>query len=406
MKEIFLFFSLIFSFGSIAQEFEIEAQSHPYYDIIEWKGQGAILMSRDPNQTTRLINITLVGDQTSTIWDESFTPRDENFYYISSENARYIYFLDNLQLDNGKVFFTQVNEAGNKKSKNVSLVSTLKALGISNYNDVELVNVVVTDKALVHHFRYEDKKEKVVKEFATFITHHNLLPYGVELGSIPVDDLKKDDFGNWEYIGFTDDQIYFAAREVSNKKKGWSVKEFSSKAKYVSTVFLEAPEDYLFVENIGFGTTGKYYLKDGYASEKGLITNINGNFYMVGGEREGAGARLILHQWKEGEWAEINRMELNYFLEKKPLKLGLYPMNEGIGYHLDHNGYDKASIITFENQEISSHNSFTERTIYNPSSVFNRKEKQEFMVTLPGLVLTFETEQLNQEGTVKFLMEK
>lgn len=406
MKKTALFLALLLSFGLSAQEFEIEAQTNPYYDIIEWKGQGAILMSRDPNQTTRLINLTLVGDQTSSIWDESFTPRDDEFFYISSENARYVYFLDDLELDNGKVYFTQLNEAGNKKTKNVSLVSTFRNLGVDDFNDLELINIVVTDKALVHHFRYEDKKEKVIREYATFITHHNLLPYGAEIGSIPMDDLKKEDVGNWEYIGFTDDKICFAARSVSDKKKGWSVAEYTSKGVLKSTTFLEAPEDYLMVENIGFGTTGKHYLKSGYSSEKGLVCYINDKFYMVGGERQDAGARLILHEWKEGDWVEINRMELNYFLEKKPLKLGLYPMNEGIGYHLDHNGYDKASIITFSEREISAHNTFTDRTIYNPSSVFNRKEKQEFMVTLPGVVLTFDTQQLNKEGPVKFTMEK
>ena len=406
MNKAILFLSLFLSFGSNAQEFEIEAQKYPYQDIIEWKGQGAILMSKDPAQVTRVITLTLVGDQNSSIWDETFTPRDEEFYYIASENARYVYFLDDLELDNGKVYFTQLNEAGNKKTTNVSLVNTFKSMGVFDYRELELINIVVTDKALVHHFRYHDKKEKVYKEYATFITHHNRLPYGVEIASTPVTDMKNEDFGHWEYVGFTEDKICFAARGITSKKKGWIVKEFTSKGKYTSSTFLEAPTDYLAVENIGFGTTGKHYLNDRFTTEKGLVCFINDKFYMVGGESEGSGARLILYEWKEGEWNEINKMELNYFIEKKALKLGLYPMNEGIGYHLNHNGYDKASIITFEKQEISSHNSFTERTIYNPSSVFNRKEKQEFMVTLPGVVLTFDTEQLNKEGPVKFLMEK
>lgn len=406
MKKAVLFITLFLSLGLNAQELEIEAQKYPYHDIIEWKGQGAILMSKDPNQVTRVITLTLVGDQNSSIWDETFTPRDEEFFYISSDNARYVYFLDDLELDNGKVYFTQLNEAGNKKTTNVSLVNTFKSMGVSDYRELELINIVVTDKALVHHFRYHDKSEKVYKEFATFITHHNLLPYGAEIASTPVADMKNEDFGHWEYVGFTEDKICFAARGVANKKKGWTVKEFTSKGKYNSSTFLEAPTDYLAVENIGFGTTGKHYLKDRFTVEKGLVCFINDKFYMVGGESESSGARLVLYEWREGEWTEINKMELNYFIEKKALKLGLYPMNEGIGYHLNHNGYDKASIITFEEQEISSHNSFTERTIYNPSSVFNRKEKQEFMVTLPGVVLTFDTEQLNKEGPVKFLMEK
>lgn len=406
MKKLSLLFIAFVALSASAQEFEIEAQKHPYYDIIEWKGQGAILMSRDPNQNTRRIGLTLVGNQNSSIWDESFTPRDEEFYYISSENARYVYFLDNLEPEEANVSFTQLNEAGNMKTSKVSLKSALKNVGIADYTNVEVINIIVTDKALVHHFRYVDKKEKLIREVATFITHHNLLAYSAELGDIPFDDLKKEDVGNWDYVGFTEDRICFAARGISERKKGWHVKEFTSKGKATGKQFLEAPKEYITVQNIGFGTTGKYYLDDRDTQDKGMVCFINNTFYMVGGERENAGARLILHEWKEGEWTEINRMELNYFIEKKPLKLGLYPMNEGIGYHLDHNGYDKASIITFEEREISAHNSFTERTIYNPSSVFNRKEKQEFMVTLPGVVLTFDTEQLGKEGPVKFLMEK
>jgi hypothetical protein len=406
MKKLVLIFCAFLALNANAQEFEIEAQKYPYHDIIEWKGQGAILMNRDPNGNTRRIGLTLVGNQTSSIWDETFTPGNDDFYFISSENARYVYFLDNLQLNEANVSFTQLNEAGNMKSNKVSLKSVLKSVGIVDYTAAEVINVVVTDKALVHHIRYEDKKEKVVKEVATFITHHNLLPYAAELGSIPFDDLKNEDVGYWDYVGFTEDKICFAARGLSNKKKGWGVKEFSSKGKFTGEQFLAAPKEYISVQNIGFGTTGKYYMDDRDTEDKGMVAFINDSFYMVGGERENAGARLILHQWKDGEWTEINRMELSYFIEKKSLRLGLYPMNEGIGYHLDHNGYDKASIITFDKREISSHNTFTERTIYNPSSVFNRKEKQEFMVTLPGIILNFDTEQLNKPGSVKFLMEK
>lgn len=406
MKKLVLIFCAFLVLNANAQEFEIEAQKYPYHDIIEWKGQGAILLNRDPNGNTRRIGLTLVGNQTSSIWDETFTPGNDDFYFISSENARYVYFLDNLQLNEANVSFTQLNEAGNMKSNKVSLKSVLKSVGIVDYTAAEVINVVVTDKALVHHIRYEDKKEKVIKEVATFITHHNLLAYAAELGSIPFDDLKNEDVGYWDYVGFTEDKICFASRAISNKKKGWSIKEFSSKGKTTGSQFLEAPKEYISVQNIGFGTTGKYYMDERDTEDKGMVSFINDTFYMVGGERENAGARLILHQWKEGEWTEINRIELNYFIEKKPLKMGLYPMNEGIGYHLDHNGYDKASIITFDKREISSHNTFTERTIYNPSSVFNRKEKQEFMITLPGIILTFDTEQLNKPGTVKFLMEK
>lgn len=406
MNKLVLLLALTISSLSIAQEFEIEESKYPYYDVVEWKGMGAILISKDPQKRTRMINISLIGAEDKPIWDEAFTPRDEDFYYLASENARYVYFLDNLELDNGKVYLTQINSGGNKKTVNVSVISAVKKLGISNWSDLELINIVVTDKALVHHFRYHDKKAKAVKEIATFITHHNMLCYGAELGVIPEDHLEKDDVGNWDYIGFTGDKICFAARDIKDKENGWTIKEFTSKGKYSSNFFIKAPADYIAVENIGFGTTGKYYLDENETFDKGLLTFINDKFYMVGGESDGNSAELILYERFGAEWNELNRMKLNYFIPKKTLKLGLYPMNEGIGYHLDHNGYNKASIITFDKNTASAHNTFTERSIYNPSSVFNDKDKEEFSVTLPGAVLTFDTKQLNQAGPMKFELKK
>ena len=406
MKNFLTFLALALGLNASAQVFEIPAQRFPFTDIIEWKGQGAILMCKDPNKTTRQIDITLVGNQETSIWEEKFTPKNEKFYYITSENARYVYFLDNLELENGKVYFSQLNSAGNMKTTNVSFTAGFRKLGITTMDDLEVINIVVTDKALVHHFRYKDKKNKSIKEFAGFITHHNMLPYVAELGSTKDVDLKNEDIGLWDYIGFTGDQIYFAARTLESKKKGWTVKEFTSKGKYASTLFLEAPTDLIAIENTGFGTTGKYYLKEKYTMDKGLLVNINDKFYMLGGRRDASSAELVLYEMKGAEWEELNTMKLNYFIEKKALKLGVYPLNEGIGYHLDHNGYDKASIIYFKKGESAPHNSFTERTIYNPTSVFNEKEKTEFTVTLPGAELRFDTGQLNTGSAAKFELIK
>ncbi len=406
MKNFLLLLFLGAVSGLSAQQFEIPQSTYPYYDIIEWKGMGAILMSKDPTGNSKQINLTLIGDQTTSIWDQKFNPKGEEYYYISSENARYVYFLDNLKLDNGKVYFSQLNSAGNIKSSNVAIGTAVKKLGDYNYDELELINVVVTDKALVHHFRYNDKKSKSIVEIATFITHHNFLCYAVELGRVPLENLKNEDIGQWDYIGFTEDKIYFAARDLLNKKKGWTVKEYSSKGKPGLSFFLNAPDNLITVENIGFGTTGKYYLKDKTTMDKGLLTHINDKFYLIGGQTKDAGAELTLYELVENEWLELNKMNLNYFIEKKALRLGIYPMNEGMGYDLDHNGYDKASMISFDKELSVAHNSFTERTIFNPSSVFNRKEKKEFSVSLPDRVLTFDTAQLGKSGAVIFELQE
>lgn len=407
MKRIITALQLIMVFlfqSANAQTFEIPSvDKNVFYDIIEWKGMGSLLMSRDPLGNTKQITLTLVTDTKTSVWDQKFNPKSEEFYYIASENARYVYFLDNLNLEDGKVYFSQLNSAGNIKSTSVAVGAAVKKIKNIDYNDLELINVVVTDKALVHHFRYEDKSTKSVVEFATFITHHNFLCYAVELAAIPKANFKDENIGLWDYIGFTGDEIFFAARDVIGKKKGWSVKSFSSKGKEMSNMFIDAPDHELIsVENIGFGTTGKHYLKTDKMNDRGLLAQINGSIYLLGGKRGTGSATLELFKYEAGEWKLLNQMQLNYFIENKALKLGIYPMNEGIGYHLDHNGYNKVSMISFDKKTEVAHNSYTEKTVYNPSAVFNLKEKSEFTVSLPTEIQYFNTEQLGKEGAVKF----
>ena len=164
MKRTSFLFTTLFLIAqatSFAQKFEIpQVDNTVFYDIIEWKGMGALLMSKDANSSTKQITLTLVNEQQRSVWDQKFNPKTDDFYYISSDNARYVYFLDNLELQDGKVYFSQLNSAGNIKSTNVSIISAVKKLKNLSSDDLDLVNVVVTDKALVHHFRYTDKTSK------------------------------------------------------------------------------------------------------------------------------------------------------------------------------------------------------------------------------------------------------
>ena len=52
--------------------------------------------------------------------------------------------------------------------------------------------------------------------------------------------------------------------------------------------------------------------------------------------------------------------------------------------------------------ETTAHNDFTDRTIFNPSSVLHKKEQNEFVVDLPNKVLYFDTKQLDSGGDVTF----
>lgn len=253
MKISAIFLSLFIGISLSAQQIEIPSEQYPFYSVIEWKGMGAMLLNRDPSLNTKKVNLTLVGNNPTSIWMQSFNPNGKDFYYISSENARYVYFLDNLKPDMGKIYLHQLNSAGNVKSTSVILSSAIKKLGTYDLSEMELIDVVTTDKALVHIFRYHDVKEKKYIEMATFVTHHNLLVYASIIGEVSEISLKEGNYGYWKYIGFADEQILFAARDYQSRNSGWSVKKFTPKAVMSEAVFIHGSTDnFDKVQNTGF----------------------------------------------------------------------------------------------------------------------------------------------------------
>ena len=69
MKKIALYTLLIGNLSCFSQVFEVPAGTHPYSDVIEWKGIGTMLMSVDQN--TKQVNLTLANNP----------PEKHNFLY-------------------------------------------------------------------------------------------------------------------------------------------------------------------------------------------------------------------------------------------------------------------------------------------------------------------------------------
>ena len=49
MKKIAFFILMAANTIALSQVFEIPPAAHPYSDVIEWKGMGAILINMDPS---------------------------------------------------------------------------------------------------------------------------------------------------------------------------------------------------------------------------------------------------------------------------------------------------------------------------------------------------------------------
>lgn len=410
-KLISTFFSLIIGFSTFSQQFEIPAEKYPFYSILEWKGMGAILLNRDPSGNSKKVNLTLVSDKTTSIWQESINPNGKDFHFISSENTRYVYILDNLEPELGRVSLHQLNSAGNIKSTSVSLTAAIKKLGAYDINELQLIDVVTTDKALVHIFRYYDSKEKRYTEIATFITHHNLLVYASIIGEIPADNIKDKNYGMWKYIGFTDDQIYFAARDYQNSKKGWSVKNFTSKGTLTDTRFIHGPkDDYDFIEEVGIGTNGKTILNKNSESENAVLSFINNTLYMSGLQTDGDSKVVKLKELKEGEWVDLSSQRFKYEASKKAVQFGTMPLNEGFGFKIG----NIAVFLPYSASAKQVQSTFNELYNSNPSRFvidvkkehFDKLNTSLFAVSLAEGNLFFDLNQLNKIGNVKFEFSK
>lgn len=401
MKLVLSIFTFIIGFSIQAQEFEMPAELYPFYSIIEWKGMGAMLMSKDPLGNSKKINLTLAGNKTSSIWQQGFNLNGKDFYYISSENARYVYFMDNLQLQEGKTIFHQLNSAGNVKSTSVSLTAAIKKLGAFEPLELELIDIVTTDKALVHIFRYHDTKAKKYVEIATFITHHNMLVYSAIIGEVTELNMKEGNYGHWKYVGFTDDQIVFAARDFQNKKKGWTIKNYTSKAVLSEAKFMEGPQqNFDITETVPCGSVGSLYIdsKSNKRIETAQLIFHKNEYYLAGFETTSDARMVKLLQFTDAKWVDINSFKSVLEKAKTSNTFGTMALNEGIACRLGNN----LIFLPFVSTAKPVYQSFQDNMHANPSRMINDEKKELFTVSLAEGWLFFDRNQLGKVGSVKF----
>lgn len=398
MKILPLLFTVFIGLTSLAQQFEIPAEEYPFFDVLEWKGNGAMLVNRDPSGLKRKINLTMVGEKTTSIWQESFNPTGKEYYYIHSENARYVYFLEQLQPVDGKIQFSQVNIAGNVKNSTALLTTSVKKLGDYDINLLKMIDVFTTDKALVFLMRYHDKKEKKFTDLLVTMTHHNLLVYASKLGDTPELNLKEPGkYGFWNYAGNQGEDMLFYAKDILDKKNGFTIQTFTAKAEQKESRFIEAANHGFDVHPSGsFGTTGRFYLNNAEQSA-GQLHFINGKFYLVGLRTDGAKKLAELYVLENAKWTKIKSADAGTSTEKKTPVFASVALNEGIALT-----YGSKAVFLPNNTDPAVINEVTVHTPFNPSSTMVKDTKGRFAVSLASGTLFYDTKQLNTVGPAKF----
>jgi hypothetical protein len=402
MKYCLFFFLFTLGFTSFGQELTASETDHPFFDVLEWKNNGLLLLSRDPSGNQRKITITCMTDKEFPIWQESFNPTGKEYHYISGENARYVYFLDQLELKEGKIFFHQISSAGNIKSSSALIGQAIKKIDNILFADLVPIDVFTTDKALVFTYRLHDKKEKKYTDYMVTMTHHNMVLYAAKIGSITEDQLKDPKYSYWSYSGFNEDKIYFSTRDVQDKKSGWSVQTISSKATFVESRFIEEPREAFELSNWGsWGMNGSYFLNNTH-SQSGRIHLLNEKIYCYGITTAGNSKYISLYELENATWVKRSSTSLSFEAGKKSPLVRCILLNEGLIAAIGNRG----NFLSLTGN--SGNNSFIVSSFgpNNPSYGLIKEPKATFAVSLPGGNLCMDPSHLNKKGSIKLVHNK
>jgi hypothetical protein len=257
----------------------------------------------------------------------------------------------------------------------------------------------VSEKTLVYLYRYYHKKQKEYYDFAVFMPHHNLQHLVFQLGKgVDVDRVNDHTNGQWQFSGFEGDLTYLSWRTTKTDIKGSVIKGFDAKGEMLEDHFVYEPQNVQEFLHVGYGTTGKYYVQNDalYAYETGVVSYLDGQFYftcLIDNE-------IVLMQRNNDHWEKLNSAPVG---EIDPatdvVRMGAYPVHEGIVYHFKHKGVDKVGILPFEEGAQGMQEDFTPDSVYNPSRLLIPHAAEEFVTRVADKIVVCNLSQFNNSGT-------
>lgn len=397
-KSLIILFALV-SISNYAQNFEIPPLKQPYFDIIEWKGIGALALSRDLTLTQKQVDLTMVSGDGKSAWQQVYNPMAKETYFISEDGGKYAYFLENLELKDNKVFIHQLSAAGNIKVMNLNFLVPLKRLGNFSPSDLYLTDIITTEKALLWMFRHRDKEK--LTTIAVSMTHHNFNMYAFIVSENVINSAKIEDQISWYVAGEKGENILFAARLHAGKEAGWKVKEYNPKGILVADQVLEQRgTNFIAHARVGFGRRGSALLKRSEPNEKGTLVFANGDYYVGGIEMNGTAANLISYKMEGKEWKKVCTSTCSAYNAKKDLEVGCFRMDEGIGWYVN-SGKPEGHFHPF-NAATGIVSGSIDQATSNPSRLLTAEFPSKFVVELNTKWLVFDTKQLPTKNSLTF----
>lgn len=398
---IFLFFLIFSSVSLKGQEFEIPPTDQAFYEILEWKGVGALVLSRDPQLNQRQIKISLIASESKTTFQQVMNPMDENVYYLAEDGGKYAYFLEDVEIKNGKVFLHQLSVAGGIKTQNVVFAAPLKKIGSMQVDDMKLLDIITTEKALIWLFTYEDKTAKKLMTIAVCMTHNNFNTYAAIVSENVLGSSKIEDQISWYVAGENGENIVFAARLHSGKDAGWKIKELSPKGIILNEQVIQNQNLKFSSHNrVGFGRRGSSLIKRVEPTENGTLIVYNNTYYVGGIELDGTTGKFVTYKWENKSWVVVAKSDVKGFNAKKELQVGFMQLKEGLGWFVKtseaqghfHSFTDGKAIVS----------SAINQTTSNPSKLLTEAYTGLFYAVLSSKNIVFDPKQLPGKKALKF----
>lgn len=401
----FIYLAVLFICNiALSQEVEIPKEKYPFSEIYEWRGKGAILINKDPNQISKEINLTLVDKTGDTKWNESFSPKSENQYLIMSEESRYLYYLDYLGVKNNKLYFHQISQSGTVKTNSVNILSLFKKMGIMTPDDVEFVNATNTTRALVYQFRKENKKEKSFDQFFIYMTHHNMIAYACKGNTVLKEDIENDKASYMTFAGSTEESVFWAKRTRNSSTNGFTIVEYSPKAELKGDQFYSYPqkETVYSANSTMFSLSGSYYTERKNFSASNAVVK-NGEVYLNAFVKSDEEVQFNIYKYNDKlEPIKIHSGDKNLVEKKSMASIGILLTLEGYAVQ---GKFKEPALFLVEKDEVQSIKSSIsepEKVIFNPSLLFINSSESQFVHFINGETYTFDVNQLNKDEVSYF----
>lgn len=238
-----LVFSMLLS--TSYSQLNYQTKKYPVSNYIYWPDKGVILYGEAPDGRTLLKECTMVNEEPKAQWNKTIMPLVDDPDAVYSKSSDYIYFLDKITADIGKISFNQFHKAGTLRKKNIGLNTAFFKLGSNiDLNDLSIAAAGTTKHFLVVLFEYYESSTSEYKYAVALIKH---VTFKMELFWVPEMVVTKNELnrgfkGSLRLLGDINGNMILSQPEATEKFVGKNHFSFNEDGEFMKRKQLQWPE--------------------------------------------------------------------------------------------------------------------------------------------------------------------